>query len=80
MQKDKIGRPANSLNYGERFRAVAWDSTSVPGKTFLRGDYGDPCLIKCIDNNNGTITWAKGNWENRANLTYGDDRLLNVGV
>ena len=80
MQKDKFGRPANSLNYGEKFRAVQWDSTSVPGKIFLRGDYGDPCVIQCIDKVNGTKTWVRGMWANRATLEYGDDRMLNVGV
>ena len=80
MQKDKFGRPANSANYGEKFHAVEWDSTSVPGKTFLRGDYADPCVMKCIDNTNHTVTWAKGNWANRATLTFGDDRIINVGV
>lgn len=81
MQIDKFGRPANSINYGnEKFTAVEWDSESIPGKILLRGDYSDPCLIKCVDQVNHTITWGSGNWADRAGLEYGDDRLMNVGV
>ena len=81
MQKDKWGRPANSLNYGvEKFTAVEWDSTTTANVTYLRGDYADTCVIKRIDNATGKITWARGAWANRASLAYGNDRLLNVGV
>jgi len=79
MQKDKFGRPANSINYGlEKFTAVEWDSTTTPGVTYLRGDYADPCVIKRIDTVNHTIKWGKGAWANRASLNYGNDRILNV--
>lgn len=80
MQKDIFGRPANSMNYGDRFRAVEWDDTSTPGVIYLRGDYANPCIIKRIDNNNRTVKWARGNWTSRTILSYGDDRMLNVGV
>jgi hypothetical protein len=81
MQKDKFGRPQNSINYGnEKFTAVEWDNTTTPGVTYVRGDYAEVCVIKKIDNNNKTITWAYGAWADRASLEYGNDRLLNKGV
>lgn len=80
MQKDKFGRTPDSINYGDKFRAVEWDSETTPGVTYLRGDYADPCVMKRIDHTNHTVTWAKGNWENRASLTFGDDRIINAGV
>lgn len=80
MQTDKFGRPVNSINYGsDDFIAVEWDTTTTPGVTYLRGDYADECVIKKIDSNNHTISWAKGAWANRASLEYGDDRILNIG-
>ena len=81
MQKDKFGRPPTSINYGsDKFIAVEWDSTTTPGVTYLRGDYADVCVIKRIDNNTGTVTWAVGAWADRASLTYGDDRILDAEV
>ena len=80
MSNDKFNRPAQSLNYGRKeFTPVEWDDTTTDGVIYLRGDYSDSCIIQKVDNSAKTITWAYGAWANRANLTYGNDRLVQRG-
>ena len=80
MQRDKFGRPENSVNYGiDKFTPVEWDETTTEGTIYLRGDYDETCLIQRIDVDEGKIGWAFGSWTKRASLEYGNDRLVRRG-